>query len=150
MKIYIDTSVIGGCFDLEFAEWSKKIMDEIRDGKNVAVISDQTLQELEGAPGRVKRLLESIPTTYITMIELDEDARLLAKRYIEEGVVTNKHLVDAQHIAMATIHHVDVIASWNFKEMVNVYKIRQYNAVNLKYGYSMIDIRTPKELIYEK
>jgi len=49
---------------------------------------------------------------------------------------------------MATILHVDFLASWNFKEMVNVYKIRQYNAVNLKYGYSMIDIRSPKELVY--
>jgi len=84
------------------------------------------------------------------MVELDEEARLLAKRYIREGVVTKKHLVDAQHIAMATIHRADFIASWNFKEMVNVFKIRQYNAVNLKHGYSMIDIRTPKELIHER
>jgi len=83
------------------------------------------------------------------MVELDEEARLLAKRYIQEGVITRKHLVDAQHIAMATIHRVDFLASWNFKEMVNVFKIRQYNAVNLKYGYPLIDIRTPKELVYE-
>lgn len=53
MKIYIDTSVIGGCFDEEFAEWSNKLFDEFRKGKKIAVISDQTLQELETAPNQL-------------------------------------------------------------------------------------------------
>jgi predicted nucleic acid-binding protein len=149
MKIYIDTSVIGGCFDSEFAEWSNKLIDEVKNGRKIAVISDQTLQELEAAPARVRELLQTIPRAHLLMIELDEEAKRLAKHYIRENVITLKHLVDAQHIAMATIHHADFLASWNFKEMVNVYKIRQYNAVNLKQGYSIIDIRTPKELVYE-
>jgi len=149
MRIYIDTSVIGGCLDTEFAEWSNKLFSEFRKGEKVAVVSDQTLQELEPAPDQVKQLIQSIPVDHLIIIKLDDEGRSLAKRYIQEGVVNRKHLVDAQHIAMATIHHVDFLASWNFKEMVNVFKIRQYNAVNLKYGYSMIDIRTPKELVYE-
>jgi predicted nucleic acid-binding protein len=149
MKIYIDTSVVGGCFDLEFSEWSNKLFDEFRNGKKNAVISDQTLQELQLAPIEVKDLIESIPKENVIMVELNEESRTLAKHYIKEGVIAKKHLVDAQHIAIATICGVDLIASWNFKEMVNVFKIRQYNSVNLKYGYSMIDIRTPKELIYE-
>jgi len=124
-------------------------MGDFIKGEKVAVISDQTLQELEKAPEQVKQPIRSIPTDHLIMVELDEEARLLAKRYIQEGVITRKHLVDAQHIAMATIHRVDFLASWNFKEMVNVFKIRQYNAVNLKYGYPLIDIRTPKELVYE-
>ena len=28
MRIYIDTSVIGGCFDEEFQEWSQKLFEE--------------------------------------------------------------------------------------------------------------------------
>ena len=114
------------------------------------MISDQTLKELEEAPFQVRDLIKSVPLAYIKMIELNEEASLLARRYIQEGVVTSKHLVDAQHIAIATIHRIELIASWNFKEMVNVFKIRQYNAVNLKHGYSMIDIRSPKELVYER
>ena len=149
MRIYIDTSVIGGCFDSEFAEWSNKLIDEVKNGRKIAVISDQTLQELEAAPARVREFLQTIPRAHLLMIELDEEAKRLAKHYIRENVITLKHLVDAQHIAMATIHHADFLASWNFKEMVNVYKIRQYNAVNLTQGYSIIDIRTPKELVYE-
>lgn len=147
MKIYIDTSVIGGCFDPEFSELSKQLLASVHAGKFTAVLSDLTLQELEGAPDRVRTLVESIPARYVIAVELNDEARLLAQRYIAEGAVTKKHLVDAQHIAMATIEHVDAIASWNFKEMVNVFRIRKYNAVNLRNGYSLIDIRTPKELI---
>ena len=150
MKIYIDTSVIGGCFDPEFTEWSNKLFNDFITGRKTAIISDQTLKELEEAPFQVRDFVKPIPLANIEMIELNQEAILLAKKYIQEGAVTKKHLVDAQHIAIATVNRIELIASWNFKEMVNVYKIRQYNAVNLKYGYSLIDIRSPKELIYEK
>lgn len=40
-----------------------------------------------------------------------------------------------------------ILVSWNFKHIVNVIRIRGYNAVNLKLGYPTIDIRSPKELI---
>ena len=59
-------------------------------------------------------------------------------------------LSDAQHIAIATILKVDSLVSWNYKHMVNFFRIRLFNSINLKYGYSTIDIRTPKEVIYEK
>jgi hypothetical protein len=48
-RIYIDTSVIGGCFDEEFAEWSNKLFDEFIEGKKIAVISQTTIDELKNA-----------------------------------------------------------------------------------------------------
>lgn len=42
-RIYIDTSVIGGCFDSEFVEWSIKLFEEFKTGIKTAVISDITL-----------------------------------------------------------------------------------------------------------
>jgi len=74
---------------------------------------------------------------------------LLASRYISEGALTAKLYSDAQHIAIATILKVDSLVSWNFRHMVNFFRIKQYNAINLKFGYQIIDIRTPKEVIYE-
>src|SRR5437867_11659586 len=103
MKIYIDTSVIGGCFDPEFSEWSKKLFSNIQVGKGTAVLSDLTLQELESAPAPVRSIIESIPADHLIMTVLNDEARSLAQRYITQGVVTSKHLVDAQHIAIATI-----------------------------------------------
>lgn len=33
------------------------------------------------------------------------------------------------------------------QQPMNIFRIRGYNAVNLKLGYSQIDIRSPKEII---
>lgn len=46
-----------------------------------------------------------------------------------------------------TINQVNVLASWNFKHIVNLDRIRMYNAVNLKNGYSILEIRIPREII---
>lgn len=33
--IYIDTSVIGGCFDKEFEVWSNRLFDDFKTGKSI-------------------------------------------------------------------------------------------------------------------
>lgn len=147
MRVYIDTSVIGGYYDKEFKEWSQLLIQEIHDGKKTAVISDITFKEIENAPDKVREILFRIPEKYMQRIILSAEARNLAKLYMDEKIITKKYLLDAQHIAIATIERVDVILSWNFKHIVNFSKIRLYNSVNLKYGYSLIEIRTPREVI---
>ena len=76
-----------------------------------------------------------------------EEAIKLGNTYIVEKVIGKTSLEDCRHIALATIHKVDVLASWNFKHIVNLDRIKGYNSVNLKLGYSMIEIRSPKDLI---
>ena len=57
-QVYIDTSVIGGCIDQEFREWSIKLFDEFKNGNKIAVISDITLDELELAPKKVQDIIK--------------------------------------------------------------------------------------------
>jgi hypothetical protein len=102
---------------------------------------------LINAPSQVRNLLSSIPTENKTKIELTEEAVLLGDTYIAENVVGKTSREDCFHIALATIHKADVLVSWNFKHIVNVTRIRGYNAVNLKLGYATLDIRSPKEII---
>ena len=146
-RVYIDTSVIGGCFDEEFQEWSNKLFDEFISGKKIAVISETTIDELSDAPQNVKYQLKKIPDEFLEVIELTEEIRNLANDYMASGILTEKSKEDALHIASATISEVDVIISWNFKHIVNIDKIRKYNSINLLKGYRFIDIRTPMEVI---
>ena len=81
------------------------------------------------------------------MVSVTEDAYNLAENYINEKVVGETSFDDCVHIATATIHKVDYLISWNFKHIVNVFRIKGYNAVNLKNGYIQLDIRSPKEII---
>jgi len=78
---------------------------------------------------------------------LTEEAIELANMYIAEKVVGKTSLEDCRHIALATISKVDVLASWNFKHIVNLERIKGYNSLNLRLGYAMIEIRSPKDLI---
>jgi hypothetical protein len=91
--------------------------------------------------------LDRIPPNFQEHIELTEEASDLARLYIQQGVLGETKRVDAQHIAMATIARVDVLVSWNFKHIVNLERIRGYNSVNLKAGYPLLEIRTPREVI---
>ncbi|MGD2035719.1 MAG: hypothetical protein PVF73_11715 [Bacteroidales bacterium] len=148
-RIYIDTSVIGGCFDEEFEEWSNRLLDELISGLKIAIISDITYREVELAPKSVQDKLFSIPTKYREDIMTDNEVEELANNYVEAKAVSQKFYEDALHIANATIQKADIVVSWNFKHIVNLDRIRKYNAVNLMFGYSAIEIRTPREILKE-
>jgi predicted nucleic acid-binding protein len=147
MRVYSDTSTIGGCFDDEFEEWSNAMFEEFKTGKKLLILSDLTLQELEPAPEEVKEKLFQVPKENQIGIAINDEAVQLAEIYIKEGALTTKSFNDALHIALATIYNADVLASWNFKHIVNLNRIRLYNSINLKLGYRMIEIRTPREIL---
>ena len=146
-RIYIDTSVVGGYFDELFEETTKMLFDRLRENEVVFVISDLLDLELINAPKHVRELLLKFPPEKFERVELTEDVLKLAHTYITEKVVGKTSLEDCRHIALATINKVDVLASWNFKHIVNLDRIKGYNSVNLRLGFSMIEIRSPKDLV---
>jgi hypothetical protein len=149
-RVYIDTSVIGGCFDSEFSAWSILLFEEFLKGIKIAVVSDLTRRELEDAPSNVKKKLSTIPEAYFENVFLSEEAEKLALAYLENKVVNSKHIVDAQHIVIASVKRVDVLVSWNFKQIVNLERIHAFNSVNIKLGYPILEIRSPMEVIHEE
>ena len=149
-RIYIDTSVVGGCEDNEFSEHSVRLMACFGRGDFILVVSDLTVQELAAAPDNVRAHLASVPEAHIETLRLDAEARELAEAYIAAGVITAKMRADAQHIAIATVARVDVLVSWNFKHIVNLPSIHGYNSVNLRRGYPVLEIRAPREVLSDE
>lgn len=146
-RIYTDTSVLSGCEDEEFAEHSLQLMDAFVRGEFVLVLSSLTVQELAVAPAEVRRRLAAVPEAHIEILQLDAEAKELGEAYLDAGVLPAKMRADAQHIAIATVGRVNVLVSWNFKHVVNLRRIHGYNSVNLRKGYPMIEIRTPREVL---
>ena len=144
---YIDTSVIGGFFDIEFETATKQLFKRLEKKEVIFVVSDLLDLELLNAPKKVKELLHKYPVESFERVELTQEAIALADTYIKEKVVGKTSIEDCRHIALATINKVDVLASWNFKHIVNLERIKGYNSVNLRLGYAMIEIRSPKDLI---
>jgi predicted nucleic acid-binding protein len=147
MRIYVDTSVVGGVFDDELREASQSFFGKARAGEFVIVVSRLLRDELVLAPEHVRSYLEEFESPMIEEVSVPEEALDLADIYVAEKVVGATSLADCQHIATATIHRVDVLVSWNFKHIVNLKRIRGYNSVNLKHGYPMLEIRTPIEVL---
>ena len=146
-RIYIDTSIVGGFFDAEFEKETKLLFQRLEDKEVIFVTSELLFEELKNAPTKVKYLLDNYDKKFIENVSLTEEARQLADKYIAEKVVGITSLDDCRHIALATINKVDVLASWNFKHIVNLARIKGYNGVNLKNDYQILEIRNPKELI---
>lgn len=150
LHIDVDTSVIGGCEDMEFLTASRELWSKFLTGEHVLIVSVLTLQELAGAPAEVRRHLEEVPAAHQIQVRVGAEARELADAYVAHGVVGPGSMADALHVALATVHSADVLVSWNFKHIVNLGRIRLFNAVNLEQGYGLIEIRTPREVLYEE
>lgn len=145
-RVYADTSVLGGCEDPEFRELSLRLLRAFECGDLTLVLSELTLRELDTAPEAVRKLVSEIPEAYIEALDLSSEAEEFAAAYIADGAVGAGMRADALHIALATVARVDVLVSWNFKHIVNLRRIHAYNAVNLKRGYPLLEIRSPTEV----
>lgn len=147
LRVYTDTSVIGGVFDPQFSQDSILFFEKVKRGDIIFLISDLVVEEIRFAPVPVRQFFESLPEEFIQSIEITIESETLRDAYLKEGVVGESSVNDAHHVAIATIAKADLIVSWNFKHFVHIGKIRRFNAVNLKEGYSLIDIRSPREVI---
>ena len=147
--LYLDTSVIGGCFDDEWKEASVELFRQSSLGLYRLAASVVTAREVMRAPTRVQQHFASTFTDAAQIHELTAEAESLAQAYLAAGVVTPKYADDARHVAIATVHGLIVIVSWNFHHLANLRREAGFNAVNLLQGYPQVRILSPLELIHE-
>ncbi len=145
-RIYVDTSVIGGCLDEEFSVDSLRLFAAARRGEKVLLVSDIGVRELQEAPLKVREVLTSLPPSAVEAVPITEEVDTLRDHYLAAGVVGPRSLDDAAHVAAATVARADAIVSWNFKHIVQLERIKGYNTVNLLHGYGMLTILSPREV----
>jgi hypothetical protein len=145
-RVYRDTSVIGGVFDPEFCTPSLEFIQQAEQGRFKLVLSSVTADEVSPAPVQVQELFRHL-LSFSEIAEPNAAAEALRSSYILHGIVSAKWEADALHVATATVTRCDLIVSWNFSHIVHFDKIRMYNAVNALFGYNLIAIHTPQEVI---
>lgn len=146
LRVYIDTSVIGGCYDAEFSFWSNHLIQDFQQGMYRPVVSAIVASEIEAAPEAVRAKFDEVLQLEPDFLETTEEATNLAEVYSAHGALPPKFRNDLLHIALATVANVDVLVSWNFKHIVRLEKIRIFNAVNLELGYKPLQIYSPREV----
>jgi hypothetical protein len=145
----VDTSVIGGCHDVEYREQSTKLFAAFRRGEARMLLSGITLDELADAPPPVRQATSTVPPEHTELLDVSREAEELADAYIAGEAMGGTNRTDALHIALATLARADILVSWNFRHMVNWRRIRACNEVNRQKGYPAIDIRSPEEISHD-
>ena len=146
LRIYLDTSVIGGCFDSEFSLWSNGLLEDFKMGNYQPIVSEVVAAEIEDAPEQIQEKYAEIIGMGAEYLEISEEVLELADVYLKNHILTPKFSDDMMHIALSTVANLDILVSWNFKHIVHYDKIRQFNAVNLRLGYKSLQIFSPREV----
>ena len=125
-----------------------KLLDEIKTEKYEAYISEIVVLEISRAPAEIAmKLREVINSVNLIELPVDENSQLLAKKYIEQGIIPAKYEDDALHIAIASVNNLDVIVSWNYKHIVKLKTKKEVTGINALLGYKEIEIYSPLEVI---
>ena len=153
LKLYLDTSVINFAVSDDPARKEEKeqtvgLIERINSGEIEGYISTLVEAEIQKADdAKRKILIDFIKRINLSgVIEITDDVRILARKYVAEGIIPEKHYNDAEHIAAAVIFEMDVIVSWNFEHMVKLKTKRGIVGVNSIVGYRAIEIITPEEV----
>jgi len=153
LKIYLDTSVISHLDAPDKPDWMEdtlRLWEEIKAGKYDVVISDVTIDEMEGCPEpKLSYLRSMLAEIEYTDIDKNAEAERLSALYFEMGGLPPKSRTDAMHIAIATAYNCNIILSWNFKHVVNYRAMTAVEAVNIKEGYAPLKILAPTMLLGE-
>jgi hypothetical protein len=91
-------------------------------------------------------VLADLPPECVETVAAGKEVDALAKAYVEAGAVGPASLMDAMHVATATVAGADLVLSWNFRHIVRFDRIRLFNGVNVLQGYRPLDIRSPLEM----
>ncbi len=119
---------------------------EIAETLYQLVISEQVIQEITAGNSKLaaKRLkvIEELP-----ILELTDEALRLVRLFLYKGVIPEKSVNDAFHIAIAAVHGVDYLVTWNCRHIANARLRPKIEEITRSIGYEPPIICTPEELL---
>ena len=150
LRYYIDTSVWNFLLEEDRPDHraaTERFFAQSRRFGTLA-ISDVVLEEMQRASTPRRAALQSLVARHQPqMLERTEEADELANRYVEVGLIPARYRNDALHLAIAVIHDMDAVVSWNFEHLVRLTTRLGVNGLNKMLGYRDIEIVSPEEVM---
>ncbi len=106
-----------------------------------AVINEVAKGDVEIASRRLE-MVNGIP-----LLEINQSVLDLAEQFLERSNLPAKADVDALHIAVATIHRMDYLLTWNCKHIANAQIQKKLAEISFYFSYELPIICTPNELL---
>ena len=149
IKVYLETTVPNYVFNDHLPEeqkTAKKIFRMVKKREIEGLISEVVVRELSKAPEPRRSKLQKIVSD-IKVLEVTPEARRLAQKYVDAGVIPKSKIDDALHIAVASLAKVDLLASWNLEHIVKARTKMEVAEINKRKGYTTPVIVRPEEVI---
>jgi predicted nucleic acid-binding protein len=155
-RVYIETTVVSYLTarpsrDLIVAGHQQITHDwwETCRGGYELCVSQLVLQEAgDGDAQAAKERLDVLAT--MTLLEIEEAAIDLAEDLVRAGPLPSKAENDALHIAVAAVHRIPYLLTWNCRHMANATMRTQIEAVCATKGFKAPIICTPEEMMGEE
>ena len=151
--VYIETSVVSyltsrSSHDLLIAacqqatrDWWDGYRSRFRLHTSELVIAEAGRGDSETAKRRLD-YLRGIPE-----LRLTPESRDIAKALVEQGALPQKAQADALHIAVAAVHHMDLLLTWNCRHIDNPVTKPVVRSICATMGFSCPEICTPIQLL---
>ena len=149
-KVYLETTLFNYYFDEDRDAHADTVtfFKECAAGKFEPYTSDYVVEEIKDASSeKCKKMLALINQYNIVVLVATDEIDIHAKRYVTEGALPHGSLVDASHIASASVNALDMIVSLNFRHIVKERTVKMTGAINILSGYKTIEIKSPMEVI---
>jgi predicted nucleic acid-binding protein len=150
MRLYLETTIFNYYFDEERDghEDTVRLFDAIGVGKYEAYTSEYVMIELRDAKEPKRSNMLTLTEKYnMTVLDIDAESRRMANLYVKNDIIPIKYWLDAAHIAIASIHELDCVLSFNYEHINKLKTRRMTENVNLNEGYKGITICTPMEVL---
>jgi predicted nucleic acid-binding protein len=111
---------------------SQVVLDEAAEGDKAAAA--ERLAEIQGLP----------------VLEVNGDVERVARTVLKTGLIPAKASNDALHLAVAAVHRMHFLLTWNCRHLANAAIGGELAAACQQAGFEMPVICTPRELIVKR
>ena len=150
--IYVETSIPSFYHETRseaqfqaMREWTREWWDIARV-RDELVTSDPVLIELERAPEPKRSEAMALLATLPLLDDVDAVDEIVAA-YFHHKLMPRDAEGDARHLALATFHECDILATWNCRHIANANKQEHIRRVNSSLGFATPVLTTPFELL---
>lgn len=113
-----------------------------------ALVSQLVLEELAG--GDKSRAAERLAlVAKIPLLTIDSEVERAAQYYVDHLAMPRRNLRDAFHLALASVHDVEYLVTWNYSHLANASKRTHIEVLNRRLHLPNPIICSPEELILE-
>ena len=150
MKLYLESTLFNYYFDTERDGHADtvRLFEAVCAGKHEAYTSEYTVYELDDAPeSKRKKMMSLIEEYNITLLPITDESDRLADVYISESIFPARFRIDGAHVAIASIHGLDYVLSYNFQHINRAKTKLLTGRINNREGYGTVLICTAKEVL---